>query len=90
MQNGKTTVTLNDKGILLIGILILSLTFTLGYLASNKGRRETDVIIFTEEDLLKISELQSINDELNSEADIYAYKDENGNLVIGWIYSEDQ
>lgn len=84
MNEGRT-ITLNDKGILLIGIIILSLTFALGFITSER-RREESVTIFTREDLERISKLQAMEDEMDSGADIYAYKDNDGNLMIGWDY----
>lgn len=84
-MNESRTITLNGKGILLIGIVILSLTFALGFITS-KRKREESVTIFTREDLERISKLQAMEDALDSGADIYAYKDENGNLMIGWDY----
>lgn len=82
MKEGRS-ITLNDKGILSVTIIILTLTFALGFMAST-NRKEKDVTIFTKEDLERIIELQSIEDEKESGAEIYAYKDENGNLMIGW------
>lgn len=86
MKDGKT-LTLNDKGILLIGIIILSLTFALGFMSSTKSK-EQKITIFTREDLERIIELQELEDERESGAEIYAYKDENGNLMIGWDYNK--
>lgn len=86
MKNGKT-LTLNDKGILLIGIIILSLTFALGFMVSSK-RRDDKTVIFTKEDLERIVELQELEEEKKSKADIFAYKDKDGNLVIGWDSKE--
>lgn len=86
MNNGKT-ITLNSKGILLIVIIILSLTYALGFVnASNKRDKEQEVTIFSREDLDRIVELQEFEDERESGAEIYAYKDKNGNLMIGWNY----
>lgn len=87
MKDGRT-ITLNDKGILLIGIIILTLTFALGFMTSSKRAKEQNVTIFTREDLERIVELQQLEDERKSGAEIYAYKDENGNLMIGWDYSD--
>lgn len=84
MKEGKT-ITLNDKGILLIGIIILTLTFALGFMTSSK-RKEENITIFTRDDLERIAELQQLEEERKSGAEIYAYKDENGNLMIGWDY----
>lgn len=86
-KDGKT-VTLNDKGILTLGIIILSLSFALGFMASSKREQEQNITIFTEEDLERIAELQELENERNSGAKIYAYKDEDGNLMIGWDYSK--
>lgn len=83
-KEGKT-LTLNDKGMLLIGIIILSLAFALGFMVSSK-RQEQNITIFTRDDLERITKLQTMEDEEESGADIYAYKDENGNLMIGWDY----
>ena len=80
----KTEVTLNDKGILCVVMLILILTFVLGYMVSPK--REQEATIFTREDLDRIVELQQLEDARDTGAEIYAFKDENGNLVIGWDY----
>lgn len=79
-------ITLNDKGVLLLAIVILSLTFALGFMVSSKREREQDVTVFTEEDLERIVELQGLENERNSGAQIYAYKDKDGNLMIGWDY----
>lgn len=87
MKDGKT-ITLNYKSILLIGIIILTLAFALGFMTSNKRMEEKNITIFTREDLDRIGELQRLEDERKSGAEIYAYKDENGNLMIGWDYSD--
>lgn len=87
MKNEKT-ISLNDKGIMSICFIILALTFALGFMASSKRRQEQDVTVFTREDLDRISELQRLEDERKSGAEIYAYKDENGNLMIGWDYGD--
>lgn len=86
MKNGRT-LTLNDKGILSIALLILALTFATGYLASSK-RQKQEVTVFSRENLERIVKLQEMEDETGSGAEIYAYKDENGNLMIGWDYSK--
>lgn len=87
-MNNDRTITLNGKGILLIGIIILTLTFALGFMTSAKRKQAENVTIFTREDLERISELQAMEDEKRSGAEIYAYKDENGNLMIGWNYND--
>lgn len=87
MKEGRT-ITLNDKGILLVGIIILTLTFALGFMTSSKRKADENITIFTKEDLERIVEMQAIEDEKNSGAEIYAYKDENGNLMIGWDYRD--
>lgn len=84
MKKNETTVTLNDKGILLIGIVILTLTFALGFMTCSKRRMEQNVAIFTREDLARITALQEMEDNQESGANIYAYKDKDGNLMIGW------
>lgn len=83
-KEGKT-LTLNEKGVLLIGIIILTLTFALGFISSKK--REESITIFTREDLERIAKLQEMEDESKSGAEIFAYKDEDGNLMIGWDYN---
>lgn len=87
MKEGRT-ITLNDKGILLVGIIILTLTFALGFMTSSKRAQEQNVTVFTRDDLERIAELQALEDERRSGAEIYAYKDENGNLMIGWDYGD--
>lgn len=87
MMNDKEIV-LNDKGILLIGIIILTLTFALGFMTSCKRTKEQNIAIFTRDDLERIVELQQLEDERKSGAEICAYKDENGNLMIGWDYND--
>ena len=47
-----------------------------------------NITIFKKEDLERIVEMQAIEDEKKSGAEIYAYKDENGNLMIGWDYND--
>lgn len=84
MSEGRT-VTLNDKGILLLGIVILFLVFALGFMTSIK-MKEQKATVFTREELEKIVKLQAIEDEEKSGAEIYAYKDDNGNLMIGWSF----
>lgn len=84
MSEGRT-VTLNDKGILLLGIVILTLVFALGFMTSIK-MKEQNVTVFTREELEKIAKLQAIEDEEKSGAEIYAYKDSNGSLMIGWSF----
>lgn len=87
MKEGRT-ITLNDKGILLVGIIILTLTFALGFMISSKRKANENITIFTKEDLERVVEMQAIEDGKNSGAEIYAYKDENGNLMIGWDYKD--
>ena len=76
-----------DKGVLLTVILILCLTFSMGILSVSK-KKEVDVTIFTRDDLNRIVSLQQMEDEAGSRAEIYAYKDEFGNLMIGWDYND--
>lgn len=83
MKNERT-VTLNDKGMLLIGLIILSLVFMLGFMTSSK--RQGDATVFSRRDLEKIAQLQAIEDESGSGADICAYKDGSGNLMITYDY----
>lgn len=78
----ETTVTLNDKGILLIGFIVIALTFALGFVVSSKGRGK-DVTVFTRSDLERIERCQEMED-----SDVYAYKDKDGNLMIGWKRSD--
>lgn len=84
MKEGRT-LTLNEKGMLFIGTIILALTFALGFETSTK-RQEENITIFTREDLERIVSLQEIEDEARSGAEIYAYKDKKGNLMVGWDY----
>lgn len=79
--------TKNEKSSLLIGIIILALSFALGFMFCSKAKEE-DVTIFTREDLERIVKLQAMEDEIGSGANIYAYKDRNGNLMIGWDYND--
>lgn len=83
-KEGKT-VTLNDKGMLLTGIVILTLVFALGFMTCSK-RQENEITVFTKEDLNRIVRLQEMEDESESGAEICAYKDKDGNLMIGWGY----
>lgn len=84
MKEGRTVI-LNDKGMLLTGsiicILIFALGFMIGFMSCNNVQ-EKEVTVFTREDLNRISELQRMEDG----ADIFAYKDKDGNLMIGWNY----
>lgn len=85
-KEGKT-LTLDEKGVLSIGFLVLSLTFALGFMTHLKiGDQKTT--IFSREDLERIATLQEIEDEAESGAEIYAYKDKDGNLMIGWKQSK--
>ena len=86
MKEGKT-IQWKDKGVLLTVILILCLTFSMGVLSASK-RKSDDVTIFTQEDLDRIVKMQQMEDEAGSKAEIYAYKDEYGNLMIGWDYND--
>lgn len=87
MKEGKT-IQWKDKGVLLTVILILCLTFSMGVLSVSK-RKSADVTIFTREDLERIEKMQQMEDEVvGSRAEIYAYKDEYGNLMIGWDYND--
>ena len=87
MKEGKT-IQWKDKGVLLTVILILCLTFSMGILSVSK-RKSADVTIFTREDLERIEKMQQMEDEVvGSRAEIYAYKDEYGNLMIGWDYND--
>lgn len=84
MKNGRT-LTLNDKGILLIGVIILSLAFMLGWMTS---RKQEDGTVFSRRDLEKIAQLQEIEDQSGSGAEICAYKDKDGNLMITYEYDD--
>lgn len=90
MGNGKiekrTEFLINVQGILMICIIILSFSFALGWIASNK-RTENEVTTFSREELERIVELQKMEDDRNSGAEIFAYKDKYGNLMIGWDYN---
>ena len=86
MKNERT-VTLNDKGILLVVTIILALVFALGFSSASK-RKDPEPTIFSREDLERIVELQTMEDERESGAEIYAYKDKDGNLIIGWEYNK--
>lgn len=86
MKEGKT-FQWNDKCSLLAVIVILCLTFAMGVISANK-KKSMDVTIFTQEDLERIVKLQQMEEEAGSKAEIYAYKDECGNLMIGWDYSD--
>lgn len=89
MKDGKTTVILNERGILGIGFLILALTFALGFVTSNM-LKETNETVFTKEELNRIMMIQNVEDREMSGAEVYAYKDKDGNLMIGRKYdSED-
>lgn len=79
------TIILNDKCIVLTVIIVLCLAFALGFMTSSR-RKEENITIFTREDLERIEKLQKMEDKEESEAEIYAYKDENGKLMIGWNY----
>lgn len=83
-ENKKLNIKQNQN--YLLGIIIVALIFALGFITSN-GMKEEDVTIFTREDLERITELQELEDERNSGAEIFAYKDTNGNLMIGWDYN---
>ena len=85
MKEGKT-IQWKNKGVLLTVILILCLTFSMGVLSASK-RKSVDVTIFTQEDLERIVKMQQMEEESGSKAEIYAYKDEYGNLMVGWDYS---
>ena len=86
MKEGKT-IQWKDKGVLLTVILILCLMFSMGVLSASK-RKSGDVTIFTRDDLDRIVNMQQMEDETGSGAEIYAYKDEYGNLMIGWDYRD--
>lgn len=81
----KKEVTLNDKGMLLIGGIILILTFALGSLYTSKREGEK-TITFTREELERIVQLQELEDESGSGAAICAGRDKDGNLSITWSY----
>lgn len=83
----RKTIQWKDKGVLLTVILILCLTFSMGVLSVSK-RKSADVTIFTRDDLDRIIKMQQMEDEAGSKAEIYAYKDEYGNLMIGWDYND--
>lgn len=82
LKENERIVTLNDKGVLLFGVIILSLTFMLGFVTSTKMKRDDTPTVFTREDLDKIVRLQEMEDNEGSDLDIYAYKDKNKNLII--------
>ncbi len=79
-------VKLDEKTTLIIVVLILCLVFSLGFLTSKKEGGK-DVTIFTEDDLNRITQLKEMEED-GSEAEIFAYKDEDGNLMIGWVYDD--
>lgn len=81
------TIELNGKGILLVVIVILTLVFALGFMTSEKRRQEQDPTIFTREDLERIAQLQELEDDSKSGAEICAYKDKDGNLIITYEYN---
>ena len=85
MKDGKK-LTLDEKGIMMFCIIILSLIFMLGYLVSSK-RQSNNETVFSRNELEKIVQLQAVEDEIGSGAEIHAYKDKDGNLVISYDYS---
>lgn len=72
-------LTLNDKGMLLIGLVILTLTFALGFMTCNVGGQK--VTYFTEDEINRIVEMQKMAGA--EESSIYVYKDKKGTLFIG-------
>lgn len=84
-KEGKT-LTLDEKGMLSVGFLILALTFALGFM-THKMNGDQKTTVFSREDLERIATLQEIEDKAESGAEIYAYKDKDGNLMIGWKQS---
>lgn len=84
-MKGKT-IELNDKGILLVAVVILTLVFALGFMTSEKRRQDQDPTVFTRDDLERIAQLQEIEDNSKSGAEICAYKDKDGNLMITYDY----
>lgn len=76
----------NEGKAVIAGVLVIMLlTFLLGWMCSTKKEEKT---IFTREELETILQLQTMEDEKNSGAQVYAYKDKNGNLLIGYDYSD--
>lgn len=88
MNGNGRTITLNEKGMLLLGVIILTLVFALGFMTSSKRKQDRDVTIFTEKDLDRIVKMHQAEDDMGSGAEIYAYKDADGNLMIGWHYED--
>lgn len=82
MKKEKTIISLDFW----VVILILILVFVLGFTISEK--KEKDPTIFTRKDLERIAQLQEIEDSNKSEAEICAYKDKNGNLMITYDYND--
>ena len=84
-MKGKT-IELNEKGILLVVVVILTLVFALGFMTSEKRGQDQNPTVFTREDLERIAQLQEIEDNSKSGAEIWAYKDKDGNLMITYDY----
>lgn len=85
-----TTVTLNTKGIMLVVISILVLTFSLGFVSGQSLKKGDDKpVSFSREELDKIAYLQAIEDSNGTGYQVYAYKTEDGHLWIGWDYTDD-
>ena len=79
----KKEIMVNEKGVLLIVVVMLILAFLLGCVYSEKNM-ETKMTVFTRDDLERIERLQEIEDENGSTAEVCAYKDSEGNLMISY------
>lgn len=73
----------NEKNILILILTIGILIFTLG-LSVGAKTKEKEPTIFTKDDIEKIVRFQQLEDQSKSVTKIYAYKDKDGKLMIGF------
>lgn len=86
-KEGKT-ICISDRGLFVIAIVFLSVLLSI--MISTKRNQEQEMTVFTRDELKKISQLQAVEDLNKSGAEIYAYKDKDGNLMIGFSYENSE
>lgn len=82
MKFDSQKVILNLRGIIAVFLLILMTGFVAGFVVCREIGN--DGTTFSRDELERIVQLQSIEDETGSGANVVAYKDKDGHLMIGW------
>lgn len=75
-------VILNDRGIMFFIVLILSLTFTLGFMTS-KAIESKKSMAFSENEIEQMITLRNMMKQFDEEIEVYITRDSDGNLLVG-------